>query len=217
MVQRIAILGLGDFGCELAKMLIGLRAEVIAVDKDSAQVQTLLPHVNKAVVADITRRQALEEIGIDTVDVAVIATAEPFEATVLAAHHLRELKVPLVIAKVANRDQAKILSLMGVEQTINPQMESAVRTAHLIAYPRVRDYMDLGDDYYVVRVEAFETIAGQTVEDLRKKFKVDIIALRPADRSSGFKGVSHDQAIAAGDELLLVGSGDRFLDLRKVK
>ena len=148
MAQRIAILGLGDFGCELAKRLVGLRTEVIAVDKYAAQVQTITPHVNKAVVADITRRQALEEIGIDTVDVAVIATAEPFEATVLAAHHLRELKVPLVIAKVANSDQAKILSLMGVAQTINPEMESAVRTAHLIAYPKVIDYMELGEDYY---------------------------------------------------------------------
>ena len=217
MAQRIAILGLGDFGCELAKKLIEMRAEVIAVDKNAAQVQALTPHVNKAVVADITRRQALEEIGVDTVDVAVIATAEPFEATVLAAHHLRELKVPLVIAKVANVDQAKILSLMGVAQTINPEMECAVRTAHLIAYPRVRDYMDLGDGHYVVRAEAFDTTANQTVEDIRKKFKVDIIALRPVDRSAGFRGVSNDQTIAAGDELLLVGPGDRFLDLKKFK
>jgi trk system potassium uptake protein TrkA len=217
MAQRIAILGLGDFGCELAKRLVGLRTEVIAVDKYAAQVQTITPHVNKAVVADITRRQALEEIGIDTVDVAVIATAEPFEATVLAAHHLRELKVPLVIAKVANSDQAKILSLIGVAQTINPQMESAVRTAHLIAYPRVRDYMELGENYYVVRTEAIETLAGQTVEAIRKKFKVDVIALRPADRSSGFTGVSHDHVIAAGDDLLMVGPGDRFLDFKKVK
>jgi trk system potassium uptake protein TrkA len=217
MGLRIAILGLGDFGCELAKVLIELRAEVIAVDKDTAQVQTITPLVNKAVVADITKRQALEEIGIDTVDVAVIATAEPFEATVLAAHHLRELKVPLVMAKVANTDQAKILSLMGVAQTINPEMESAVRTAHLIAYPRVRDYMELGEDYFVVRVEAIESVAGQTVEAIRKKFKLDVIALRPADRSSGFKGVSHDQVVAAGDELLLVGPGDRFLNLKKVK
>jgi len=217
MAQRIAILGLGDFGCELAKKLIELRAEVIAVDKDIAQVQTITPHVNKAVVADITRRQALVEAGIDTADVAVIATAEPFEATVLAAHHLRELKVPSVIAKVANTDQAKILSLMGVAQTINPEMESAVRTAHLIAYPRVRDYMELGEDYYVVRIEAIEVVAGQAVEYIRKKFKVDVIALRPADRSSGFTGVSHDQTIAARDELLLVGIGERFLDLKKVK
>ena len=217
MVQRIAILGLGDFGCELAKMLIRFRVEVIAVDKDVSRVQTITPHVNKAMVADITIRQALEEAGVDTVDVAVIAAAEPFEATVLAAHHLRELKVPLVIAKVANADQAKILSLIGVTQTINPQLESAVRSANLIAYPRVLDYLDLGDDHYVVRIEGIEAFAGQTVEDIRDKFKVDVILFRKSASLEGFKRALPDQTIAAGEEYILVGTRERLLDLRKVK
>ncbi len=217
MKQRVAILGLGDFGCELAKMLIELKAEVIAVDKNIAQVQVISPFVSKAVAADITRRQALEEVGVETVDVAVIATAEPFEATVLAAHHLRELKVPLVVAKVANADQAKILSLIGVKRTINPEMESAVRAAHLIAYPRVEDYLELGEGYYVVRVKAIEAVRGRTVQEISKKYKVEVVALRPAKGPAGFHGVSADRTIAAGDELLLVGLGERFQDLKKVR
>ena len=92
MGLRIAILGLGDYGSELARRLVEMRAEVIAVDKNAAQVQVIASYVSKAVVADITRRRALEEAGVNTADVAVIATAERFEATVLAAHHLREFQ-----------------------------------------------------------------------------------------------------------------------------
>ena len=150
MEQRIAILGLGDFGCDMAKKLIELRAEVIAIDKDPDQVKSISSFVSKAVVADITKRQALLEAGIETADVAVIATADPFESAVLAAHHLRELKIPLVVAKVADEDQAQILGLMGVARTYTPEMESAVRVAHLISYPRVRDYVTLEDGYFVV-------------------------------------------------------------------
>ena len=167
MGLRIAILGLGDYGSELAKRLVEMRAEVIAVDKNVAHVQAITPFVDKAVVADITRRRALEEAGVDTVDVAVIATAERFEATVLAAHHLREFEIPKVITKVANTDQAKILKLMGATQTINPEIESADRTAHLIAYHRVQDYMLLGDDLYLIRAVALPSFVGLTVESMR--------------------------------------------------
>ena len=148
MGLRIAILGLGDYGSELAKRLVEMRAEVIAVDKNVTHVQAISQYVSKAVVADITRRRALEEAGVDTVDVAVIATAERFEATVLAAHHLREFQIPKIIAKVANIDQGKILKIMGVAQTINPETESADRTAHLLAYHRMIDYMRLSEDGY---------------------------------------------------------------------
>lgn len=217
MGLRIAVLGLGDYGTELAKRLVEMRAEVIAVDKNVNHVQAITPFVDKAMVADITRRQALEEAGVDTADVAVIATAERFEATVLAAHHLREFQVAKVIAKVANTDQAKILKLMGVAQTINPEIESADRTAHLIAYHRIQDYMLLGDDVYLLRAEALPSFVGLTAESMRSKYKVDVIALRPADRSIGFTSVTGQQVIAANDELLLVGSRERCLDLRKVK
>lgn len=217
MGLRIAILGLGDYGSELAKRLVEMRAEVIAVDKNVAHVQAITPYVDKAVVADITRRRALEEAGVDTADVAVIATAERFEATVLAAHHLREFQVGKVIAKVANTDQAKILKLMGVAQTINPEIESADRTAHLIAYHRIQDYMLLGDDVYLLRAVALPSFVGLTAETMRNKYKVDLLGLRPADRSTGFKSVSGEQVVAANDELLLIGTRERCLELRKVK
>ena len=217
MGLRIAILGLGDYGSELAKRLVEMRAEVIAVDKNVAHVQAITPFVDKAVVADITRRRALEEAGVDTADVAVIATAERFEATVLAAHHLREFEIPKVIAKVANTDQAKILKLMGATQTINPEIESADRTAHLIAYHRVQDYMLLGDDLYLIRAVALPSFVGLTVESLKNKYKVNVIACRPADLSTGFTNVSNEHVIAAGDDLLMVGSRERFLEMRKVK
>ena len=217
MGLRIAILGLGDYGSELAKRLVEMRAEVIAVDKNASHVQAITPYVSKAVVADITRRRALEEAGVDTADVAVIATAERFEATVLAAHHLREFKVPKVIAKVANTDQEKILKLIGVAQTINPETESADRTAHLIAYHRVMDYMKLGGDGYLLRVTAIQSLIGLTVENIRNKFKVEVIACRPADVSAGYKSATDEQVIDAGDELLMVGTRERCLDFRKVK
>jgi trk system potassium uptake protein TrkA len=217
MGLRIAILGLGDYGSELAKSLVQMRAEVIAVDKNVAQVQAITAFVSKAVVADITRRQALAEAGVGTADVAVIATAERFEATVLAAHHLREFEVPKVIAKVANIDQAKILKLMGVAQTINPEIESADRTAHLIAYHRIQDYMQLGEDVYLLRAVALPSFVGLTVDTMRTKYKMEVIARRPADRSSGFAGVDGAQVIAVDDDLLLIGARERCLELRKVK
>lgn len=217
MGLRIAILGLGDYGSELAKRLVEMRAEVIAVDKNVTRVQAISQYVSKAVVADITRRRALEEAGVDTADVAVIATAERFEATVLAAHHLREFQIPKIIAKVANIDQGKILKIMGVAQTINPETESADRTAHLLAYHRMMDYMQLSEDSYLLRTKALQSFVGLTVDTLRKKFRIDAIACKPADLPEGFKSTHGEQVINSGDELLMVGKREHFLDIRKNK
>ena len=217
MGLRIAILGLGDYGSELAKRLIEMRAEVIAVDKDIAQVQAVTPYVSKAVVADITRRRALEEAGVDTADVAVIATSERFEATVLAAHHLREFQIPKIIAKVANTDQGKILKIMGVAQTINPETESADRTAHLLAYHRMIDYMQLDEGTYLLRIKAIQSFVGLTVESLKKKYKIEVIAFRPESLSEGFKITYGEQVINSDDELLAIGKRENFLDIRKIK
>jgi trk system potassium uptake protein len=217
MGLRIAILGLGDYGSELAKRLVEMRAEVIAVDKNVTHVQAISQYVSKAVVADITRRRALEEAGVDSADVAVIATAERFEATVLAAHHLREFQIPKIIAKVANIDQGKILKIMGVAQTINPETESADRTAHLLAYHRMIDYMRLSEDDFLLRTKALQSFIGLTVENLRKKFKIDVLACKPADLPEGFKSTRGEQVINSGDELLMVGKREHFLDIRKNK
>jgi hypothetical protein len=46
---------------------------------------------------------------------------------------------------------------------------------------------------------------------------MEVIARRPADRSSGFAGVDGAQVIAVDDDLLLIGARERCLELRKVK
>jgi len=41
---------------------------------------------------------------------------------------------------------------------------------------------------------------------------MEVIALKPASCSWDFKKITNDQAIVAGDKLLLAGIGERFLD-----
>ena len=79
--MQIAVLGLGRFGSGLVRELGKLDHEVLAVDSYEAPVQRVAPHCTKAAVADITDELALRDLGVGSMDAAVVATAPLMPAT----------------------------------------------------------------------------------------------------------------------------------------
>ena len=77
--KQVAILGLGIFGCTLAETLEDFGVEVLAVDIDPVCVSRIKDNVTKAIVADVTDREQLLELDINTFDVAVVAIYKHFE------------------------------------------------------------------------------------------------------------------------------------------
>jgi trk system potassium uptake protein TrkA len=153
--MRIAVMGLETFGFHLARVLNELGDEVMAVDRDEGRVQEIMRYVGKAVVADVADREALKDLGIRGMDVVAVDVGERFETSVLLTHYLRELGIPRVLVKAANADQAKILTLIGASDVVQPEQEIAVKTAHLIHYSRSKllDAVALGDGCFVITVQ----------------------------------------------------------------
>ena len=65
--KTIAVIGLGQFGTTIAKMLASMNHEVLGVDINPEIVQKVSPYVTHAIVADTTDEEAiiLFQIGND--------------------------------------------------------------------------------------------------------------------------------------------------------
>ena len=148
--ERVAVLGLEDFGYHLAGELYQLGHEVLAVDNNQDKVQQILPYVTKAAVADASDQAALQELGIASFDLVAVCVGERLETAVLLAHHLHQWKLPRILVKVTNEEQGEIVKLVGATEIIDPEQSSAHKAALLIHHPRAVDYLELGGGHLIV-------------------------------------------------------------------
>ena len=83
----------------LAKELANSECDVLAIDDKDENIQEIAEKVTYAVRADVREPGILKSLGVQNVDVAIIAVAENMEASITATMQAKELGVPLVLDK----------------------------------------------------------------------------------------------------------------------
>jgi K+ transport systems, NAD-binding component len=206
--MRIAVLGLGDFGFSLAYWLNALGNEVIAVDRSADVIQRIMDNVSKAIVADATDREVLEEIGIRDVDVALIAVGRRLESTVLLTNYLRELGIPRVMVKVADEEQGRILRLVGATDVVQPDRDIAAKVAASLTFPDVIEYVPLEGQMRIFVLKAPERLVGRALREVKlvANERIRVLAVDPPGRDKPAFVPDLDYVVSAGD--LLVAMGD---------
>ena len=72
-MNRVAIIGAGQFGMAFAESLSEAGVEVLLVERNGNLVQSAVNTVSSAVQGDATNARALENAGVKECDVAVVA------------------------------------------------------------------------------------------------------------------------------------------------
>lgn len=216
--MRVAVLGLSDFGYPLAIRLHEIGNEVIAVDRNREPVQRIKDFVTKAVVADVTDRAALDELGIGEVDAVMVTIGRRLEATLLLTHYLKQAGVPRIFVKVADEEQGTILRLIGASDVVQPDRDIAVRIAARMTFPHFIDGMFLGEESRIVAVKALDRWVGSTLKefDQLKRAPVRVIAVDPARGGMLPIVPGPDYRISANDTIILLGTVQELLrEVRK--
>lgn len=124
-----------------------------------------------------------------------------------------------MLVKVANADQGKILNLIGASDVVQPERESAVKTAHLIHYSRSKllDAMALGDGYFALTLRTPAGLVGRKVADLEwlDRYHVNLLAIRPAAEQSTPFVPDADYPLARDDVLVVVGEETKLIELHQ--
>ena len=138
--KLVCVIGLGQFGCKLAKSL-AVDCEVLALDLDQRRVDDIADFVQRALVLDARDLEALRAAVSPDFDEAVVSMGENLESSILCALHLSQVGVPSIRAKALTEDHASILRMVGATHIIFPERETARRVAAQIVRPNLVDYL----------------------------------------------------------------------------
>ncbi|NQU76027.1 MAG: TrkA family potassium uptake protein [Planctomycetes bacterium] len=195
-MDRYAIIGLGRFGYRLAELLSDAGAEVIAVDRREKVVEDIRDKVAMAICMDGTDEAALLAQGLDKVDVAVVGIGSDFEANILTTVILKQMGVPRVVSRAATGTRGEILRRIGADALANPEEESALRWCHLLLGPRMMEQIPLAEGQSLVQVPTPAQWIGKSIAqlDVRRKYNVNVVAIRHGPTAAGTGAGKPDEA-----------------------
>ncbi|TMM52452.1 potassium channel family protein [Sulfitobacter sabulilitoris] len=201
--RTFGVIGLGNFGATVAAELTRFGNHVIGIDSDEKQVTRHADSMAQTMIADAREEAALREAGLAECDVALVAMGSDLEASILAAMNLKLLGVEKVWAKATTKTHHRILSKLGVDRVIHPEVEVGQHIAQVLHNPLVRDYVSLGNGYHVVNFRIPEALEGKALKDLphTEKYKLRCIGVM---RGSEFVGQDGDSCELQRDDLLLL-------------
>ncbi|WP_278922667.1 potassium channel family protein [Pseudophaeobacter profundi] len=201
--RTFGVVGLGNFGSTVAKELQRFGNHVIGVDISEARVMILADTLSQAMIVDARDDAALREAGFGDCDVAVVAMGDDLEASILAAINLKLVGVPVVWAKATTKTHHRILSKLGVDRIIHPEVEVGQHIAQVLHNPLVRDYVSLGNGYHVVNFRIPESLEGKSLKDLPhgNKFNLRCIGVM---RGTEYVGQDATGCQLERDDLLLL-------------
>ena len=128
--MRCCVIGVGRFGYHVATTLADNGVEVIAVDSDESIVSSVRDKVSQAICLEITDEASLRSIGVEEMDVVIVAMGENFAQSILSTALLKQnLKVPRVIVRSISTIHQEILRRIGADQVVLPEQEMGIRLA----------------------------------------------------------------------------------------
>lgn len=217
-MKNFAVIGLGSFGQFTARFLAERGLEVLGIDLDEQQVDRIKPFIEKAVIADATNREVLEQIGVQDMDAVIVSVGDKIDMSVLITLYLKELKVRQIIVKAVTEDHGKILRIIGATNVIFPERDIAAKLAEQLANPHVIDTFRLGPDYSIVELAPPDGFMHKALRDLdiRRKYRVQVLAIKELVPENLVVVPPADFVIKESDIMLVVGRLEDIENLKKI-
>ncbi|WOI55402.1 TrkA family potassium uptake protein [Palleronia sp. LCG004] len=204
------VVGLGNFGSTVATELARFENYVIGIDRDDARVGPIAEHLNQALILDARDDDALRDAGVSECSTGLVAMGTDLESSVLATMNLKLVGVETIWAKATSKTHHRILSRLGVDRVIHPEVEVGRQVAQMLHNPLVRDFVTVGNGYHVVNLTIPKELNERSLDDLNfGKFDLRCVGVM---RGTEFLGQQGDEIVLHSDDrLLLLG---RRPDLR---
>ena len=204
-MKSILVIGLGNFGKLIAKQIVELGHEVLAVDINEERVNDALSVVTNAMIGDSTNEAFLHSLGINNFDVCIVTIGSDFQSSLETTSRLKELGGKLVVARANREVQAKFLLRNGADEVVNPEKQMAKWTAIRYSSDHIIDYIKLDDEHDIFEVTIPDAWVGKTVSelDIRRKYGINIMATKQGGKMN--LSVLPETVLTADKTLLVLG------------
>ena len=212
MKKSFIVIGLGRFGSSVARSLANLNCDILAMDISEDCVTEISRDIEHCVIADSTRISTLKELGVASIDHAVVAIGNDLEASILTTMNLKALGVKNITVRSDSESYREIYERLGATEVIIPEEASATSLANQIASDAILDYYTIDGDYAIVQIQVGPKFPSQTLIELnlRNKFDVNIVRIIHEDKFYIPRGTDY---LVASDIMVLVGTKQK---IRKV-
>jgi trk system potassium uptake protein len=202
--SNVVVVGLGRFGGSVAEGLIELGHEVLGIDSNPRIVQDWSDRLTHVVEADATDTETLRQLGVPDFARAVVGIGTNLETSVLSVLTLAEVGVGDIWAKATSVKHGKILSRVGAQHVIYPEVEMGERVAHMLD-GRVLDYIEFEDGFAIAKVRAPRAAIGKSLSDIGLRAKWGITVVGTKTPGQDFTYAKPDTIVPEGCTLIVAG------------
>ena len=207
MKGKFCVIGLGNFGAEVAETLYEEGHEVVAIDLNKSRIQDIRDSCSYAILGDAANKEFLEAQGVHEMDAVIVATGDRSHLSTLITLFLKELKVPRIFVKAVSEDHGRILDRVGATDVIFPEKDMARRIAHTLSSPNILEFIPLSGEYSLSETEPPNDFIGKTLRelDLRNEFQVTVIAIKDVLTDKLIPAPPANYRIKDSDVMVLIG------------
>lgn len=181
MKKSFLVIGLGRFGSNVAKTLVALNCDVLAVDINEEAVQAVSKVVGQhCIVADTSKASVINEImGKNVVDHAVVGIGNNLQASILTIVNLKNIGVPKITVRADMEAHRELYMMVGATEVVVPEEASAISLANQIQSDSTLDYYNLSKEYAIVKISVGDNFQSKSLIELniRNAFDVNIVGI----------------------------------------
>ncbi len=210
MKKRFVVIGLGNFGANVARTLHRYGNEVIAIDLSEERIDRLGSSVTQAAVGDGRAAGVLSHLGAAEADVGIVSTGDDITASVLSTLTLQDIGVQHVVVKVVSDDHRRVMQRLGASATIFPEKDSAENLAEALIDDSVISFLRIGVGYGVQEMRIPPVWVGGNLRELnlRQKFGILVVGIHHTTDDSMSLPPDPDIHLLRTDRLIVAGDDE---------
>lgn len=209
--KTFVVIGLGRFGSNVAKTLSKMNCDVLAIDINEESVSQISNEVSHCVIADASKLNVLEELGVSQIDHAVVAIGNNLQASILTIINLKKLGVEKITVRADQESHNDVFKILGATNVIIPEEDCAISLANQIVSNNILDYYELSNDYAIVQLEVGENFKSATLIDLNIRNNYDVNIVGIIDEKNGFYIPKGTDSINPNDVVVVVGRKNKIM------
>ena len=204
-MKSVLVIGMGRFGRHLAHKMSELGNDVMVVDKDEAIISRYASYFTDAQIADCTDEGVIRSLGVHHFDICFVTIGEDFQSSLVITALLKQMGAKYIVSKAKQDIQADLLKKIGASEVVCPEREIAEKLAVRYNANNIFDYVPLTSEFSIFEIPILKTWIGSSIVELniRNIYKVNIIAVRHADRLEPMPGPNYE--FSKNDHIIVIG------------
>ncbi len=213
----VVVIGAGNLGYHLTKILMEEGHDVVVIDKQGDRCTEISTELNAMVIhGDATKPNTLEEAGTPEAD-AVVALTGSDETNLIIALLAKQMGAKLTAVRLGRvHYDEDVLTKLGIDLVIYPEAAAAGYISELLTKPHVLDlaFISRGDaEILEVEVDERSKLANTKIVDINLPEEAYIIGVYEGDT---LRFPSKDLVIKPGNRVLVMVKTERVDQVKDI-